>query len=65
MIKVNGLDFPWAEDLSVNKLLKEKNYTFPSIVVKINDQVIDPEDFEITFIANGDDVKVIHLITGG
>ncbi|MEG6615546.1 sulfur carrier protein ThiS [Peptococcaceae bacterium 1198_IL3148] len=65
MIKVNGRQFPWEENLTIKKLLEKKNYTFPNLVVKINEKVIDPENFEVAVIADGDDVKVIHLITGG
>ncbi|MTI81094.1 MAG: sulfur carrier protein ThiS [Firmicutes bacterium] len=65
MIKVNGRDFPWEEGLTVTKLLEKKNYTFPSIVIKINDKTISEDQWEIMAIEDGDDVKAIHLITGG
>ncbi|MBM7854745.1 sulfur carrier protein [Desulfohalotomaculum tongense] len=65
MIKVNGREFPWEEGLTVKKLLQKKNYTFPSIVVKINDRTIAEDEYADALIEDGDDVKVIHLITGG
>ncbi|MBO8137860.1 MAG: sulfur carrier protein ThiS [Desulfotomaculum sp.] len=65
MIKVNGRDFPWEEGLTVKKLLEKKNYTFPSIVIKINGRTIPEDQWDKTIINDGDDVKAIHLITGG
>lgn len=65
MIKVNGRDFQWEEGLTVQEMINKKNYTFPSIVVKINGKFIHPEEYETTIINDGDDVQAIHLITGG
>ncbi|KXG73731.1 sulfur carrier protein ThiS [Thermotalea metallivorans] len=65
MIQVNGKDFEWEEDLTVQKLLEKKRYTYPKIIVKVNDHLIPKEEYELTPIHDGDDVKVIHLLAGG
>ncbi len=65
MITVNGRSFPWEEGLTVRKLLDKKNYTFAMIVVKINGRHIPPDEYETALINDGDDVQVIHMITGG
>ncbi|GAG00919.1 unnamed protein product, partial [marine sediment metagenome] len=36
MIKVNGRDREWEEDLTVTLLLERFKYTFPLIMVKVN-----------------------------
>lgn len=65
MIIVNGKEFQWEDGLTVAKLLRKKNYTYPRIVVKLNGRVIPDEEFETTAIHDGDDVKAIHLLAGG
>lgn len=51
--------------LSVEALLKEKNFTFRMMVVKINGILIRKEEYPIALIKEGDKVDVIHLISGG
>lgn len=65
MIKVNGRDMEWGENLTVELLLKKCKYTFPLIMVKINGKYISKEKYETTLIMDNDDVQVIHSIAGG
>jgi thiamine biosynthesis protein ThiS len=65
MIKVNGRDREWEENLTVELLLKKCKYTFPLIMVKVNGKYIPKEKYKDTAIMDGDDVRVIHSIAGG
>ncbi len=65
MIKVNSRDFEWEEGLTVEKLLAKKRYTYPKIIVRINEKLILKAEYASTSIQDGDDVKVIHLLAGG
>ena len=65
MIKVNGRDREWGENLTVELLLKECKYTFPLIMVKVNGKYIPKEKYQNTLIMDNDDVQVIHSIAGG
>jgi sulfur carrier protein len=65
MITVNGEQHPWHPALSVTQLLKEKNYVFPMIIVQINGTHVHEERYPDAMINDGDDVAVIHLLTGG
>ena len=65
MIKLNNRDFPWENNLTIEKLLEIKRYTFPKIIVKINETYIPKNDYATTLIHDNDDVKVIHLLAGG
>lgn len=56
---------PGKESITVSELLEHKNFTFKFLVVRVNDKAIKPVDYEKTTISDGDDVKVIHLISGG
>jgi sulfur carrier protein len=66
MIRVNNRDeIAWEEGLTVSVLLERFRYTFPHIIVKINGEVILPEEYSARAISDGADVQVIHLIAGG
>ena len=65
MIQVNNRPSEWFENLTVKKLLEIKNYTFPNIIVKINDEFIPKSKYESTFIEDGDNVLALHMFGGG
>lgn len=53
------------EQISVKELLALKKFTFKMLVIKINGRLIKPNEYETATIRNGDDVMVLHLISGG
>ena len=53
------------EEISVEQLLKLKNFTFPMIIVKINEKLIKKENYSASIIKNNDIVTAFHLISGG
>ena len=65
MIQVNNRPSQWFENLTVKKLLEIKNYTFPNIIVKINDEFIPKSKYDTTFIKDGDNVLALHMFGGG
>ena len=65
IIKVNGRDFLWRENLSIEDIMEEKKYTFSKIIVKVNSQHIEKGDYASTIISDGDNVQMIHLLAGG
>jgi len=58
-------EIPGKDQMTVSDLLEYKNFTFKFLVVRINDKTIMPGEYEESVIRDGDDVKVIHLISGG
>ena len=50
---------------SVNELLRMKNFTFKMLIIKINGKLIRKDEYDTTLISEGDDVNVLHLISGG
>ena len=65
MIQVNGKSMTWVEGMTVSSMLKEKNYVFAKIVVKINGKYVPPQQYEDTIIRDGDEVQAIHMLAGG
>ena len=51
--------------VTVNQLLQLKNFTFKMLIIKINGALVQKRDYETTAIHDGDDVSVLHLISGG
>jgi thiamine biosynthesis protein ThiS len=43
----------------------EKNFDFPTLVVKINGAVIEDADFDVAEVNDGDDVMIMHIFGGG
>lgn len=54
-----------GRSLTVTELLRVKNYTFKMLIIKINGTLVRKEEYETTEIHDGDDVSVLHLISGG
>jgi sulfur carrier protein len=65
MIKINNTEHPFTTGMTIRSLLDEKNYGFPMLVVKLNDRVIEDDDFATTAVNDGDDIKAIHVFAGG
>lgn len=64
-IKVNGKQVDWVVNETVTDLLKRMRYTFPLVVVKINNKVVPRKDFSKLKIPDNSKVAVIHMISGG
>jgi sulfur carrier protein len=54
-----------GEKISVTELLRMKNFTFKMLVIKINGNLVPKPEYETTLVSDGDDVNVLHLISGG
>jgi sulfur carrier protein len=66
MIKVNGDELDWREGMTVQDVLREKNFSFPMISVWINGEPVkNRSDYSITPVPNGGEIEVIHMISGG
>ena len=54
-----------VEIITVNELLRYKNFTFKMLVIKINGALIKKTEYDTAMIHEGDEVHVLHLISGG
>jgi sulfur carrier protein len=64
-IEVNGKNVDWIKNESIKDLLKRVKYTFPLVIVKIDEKVIPRSDFLIVKVPNNSKIAVIHMISGG
>jgi thiamine biosynthesis protein ThiS len=64
-IEVNGREVEWVKNENIKDLLNRMKYTFPLIIVKINDKVIPRSNFSDVIVPNNSKISVIHMISGG
>ena len=66
MIRVNDKwDIPWHLGMTVSEMLKACEFTHHHIVVSINGILVPPAEFATQVVADGDQVRVVHVIGGG
>jgi len=53
------------DSMTVAELLNYKKFTFKMLIIKINDELVRKSDYDHKLIHEGDDVMVLHLISGG
>jgi thiamine biosynthesis protein ThiS len=61
----NRIEEVVADELTVNGLIKYKNFTFRLLVTKVNGKLVKTVDRDQVFVNDGDTVEVLHLISGG
>jgi len=54
-----------GEELTVTGLLRQKNFTFKMLIVKVNGMLVKKTEYESFLVREGDEVHVLHLISGG
>ena len=54
-----------AEKMTIAQLLTVKNFTFKMLVIKINGQLVKKSEYDVKEIRDGDEVMVLHLVSGG
>ena len=65
-IKLNNREEEFAGDeLTVEEIISLKSYAFKMLVVRLNDHLVKKDMYSSTFVKDGDDLKVIHLVSGG
>ncbi|MDX9941940.1 MAG: sulfur carrier protein ThiS [Bacteroidales bacterium] len=58
-------DLEGHNELTIKELLKVKNFTFKFLAVRINGKPVRTADYGNVVIREGDQVVVMHLISGG
>ncbi len=61
----NRIEFFDEETLNIADILRIKNFTFKTPVIKINGQLIRKHQYNESTVNEGDNIEIIHLISGG
>ena len=65
-IILNNRDEEFSDStLSIEEMLKLKKFSFKMRVIKINGKLVSKEDYNRTFIHDGDNVQMLYLMSGG
>lgn len=51
--------------LTIQELIGYKNFTFKLLVTKLNDKLVKKDERATSVIHEGDNVVVLHMISGG
>ncbi|MGE0090287.1 MAG: sulfur carrier protein ThiS [Bacteroidales bacterium] len=51
--------------MTMGELMQIKKFTYKKIIVKVNNIIIEPHEYESTIIKENDNVVVLHLLAGG
>jgi thiamine biosynthesis protein ThiS len=51
--------------VTVNELIRIKNFTFKLLVTKVNGNLVKKEQRDEVVVRDGDDVTILHMISGG
>lgn len=54
-----------GEEMTVNELIRYKNFTFRLLVTKVNDELVKTDQRDQAKVRDGDRVQVLHMISGG
>jgi len=64
-IQLNNRPYPYTEGVTIGSLMKENNFDFAAIIVKINGVVIEEDKWLTAAVNAGDNVEIIHIFGGG
>ena len=64
MIKINGAEVD-AAGKTVTQYLNDANYDSRTIVVEINEEIVQKSDYDFTILQDGDIVEIIAFMGGG
>ena len=66
MIHVNDKwQVPWQANMTVQDLLIACEFTHQHIVVTVNGVLVPPGEYFAHSLADGDEIRVVHVIGGG
>lgn len=61
----NKLEEFEEDEMTLAELIKFKNFSFHLLVTKVNNKLIKKDERENAIIRHGDEVLVLHMISGG
>lgn len=65
-IILNNREESFEQDkMSIEDLIREKNFTFKLLVTKINGRLVKKDERASATVRDGDDVTILHMISGG
>ena len=54
-----------GDEISVADLILKKKFTFKMLVTKVNGKLVKKDERDEKIVRDGDEVTILHLISGG
>lgn len=54
-----------GEELTITDLLVRKKFSFRMRIIKVNGNLIPKDNYDSTFIHEGDTIQMLYLMSGG
>ena len=66
-IRVNGEEkiFQCNESFSLNEIMKLLGYSSNTVIVELNNLIINSEEWKIKYIKDGDKLEIVSIVGGG
>ena len=64
-IKLNGKEMDVAENLRIDKLLKDLNISIKKVAIELNQEILNKKKLDKTKLKKHDKVEIVHFIGGG
>lgn len=65
-ITLNNNQESYPEDnLNIQQIVDRKGFTFKMLVTKLNGKIVKKEERHTTLVHDGDELMVLHLMSGG
>lgn len=61
----NNIEVFTGESLTIADIIRIKNFTFRLLVIKVNGKLVKKDERDKVTVKEGDDVLILHLISGG
>jgi sulfur carrier protein len=65
MLMVNKEPMEYEQGMTVQDILDRRKYTFRMITVIVNGKIVSRENYSSFKIKDGDNIDVIHIMSGG
>lgn len=53
------------DEIMLEELIQHKNFTFRLLVTKVNGHLVKKDERQNFIIRHGDEVQILHMISGG
>ncbi|MCG8411546.1 MAG: sulfur carrier protein ThiS [Bacteroidales bacterium] len=61
----NRIELFEQNKITISELLKLKKFTFKMLVIKVNGELVKKNNYNTFEINDGDNITVLHLVSGG
>lgn len=65
LVRINGNECEGMTGLTIDEMLEKQGFGGMYVVVEVNEEIIDREEFTTHLIYDGDVIEVVRFVGGG